>query len=82
MTPAEFFQAHPGVYWLALAGPTLTTIYAATRGRTAADAKQTWGYGALAAVAAAQAIGVLRLRPTRLSPLRTAHPPRTPRSSR
>jgi hypothetical protein len=75
MTPEEFFQAHPRVYWLALAGPALTAIYASARLSSASEAQQAWGYGALAAVTAAQAIGVVRLRPTR------PHPPRTPRPS-
>jgi hypothetical protein len=63
MIPEEYFQEHPDRYWLALAGPALTTGYALAKVRSASDAQQAWGYGALAAVCAAQVIGLLRLGP-------------------
>jgi hypothetical protein len=61
MGPAEHFQQHPVQYWLALAGPVLTTVYAVAKMR-AADGRQARRYAALAAVTAFQAVGLLRLR--------------------
>jgi hypothetical protein len=69
MIPEEYFQEHPDRYWLALAGPALTTGYALAKVRSASDAQQAWGYGALAAVCAAQVIGLLRLGPPGARPL-------------
>lgn len=69
MTPEEFFQQHPRLYGLALAGPALTCGYALARMRGAADRRQVWGYGALAAVTAVQFLGLLRWRPDRLARL-------------
>ena len=63
MTPDEFFQQHPRLYGVALAGPTLTCGYALARMRDAGDARQVWGYAALAAVTAVQVVGLLRWRP-------------------
>lgn len=62
MGPAEHFQQHPVQYWLALAGPVLTTVYALAKMRGAADRRQARRYAALAAVTAFQAVGLLRIR--------------------
>jgi hypothetical protein len=64
--PAEFFAQHPALYWLALAGPVLTTVYAVAKMRSATDRQQAQRYGALAAVTGVQAIGLARIRPGRL----------------
>jgi hypothetical protein len=62
--PREFFQDHPTLYWLALAGPTLTAAYSLVRMRQAADPRQARRHAALAAVTAAQALGLARIRPS------------------
>jgi hypothetical protein len=65
MGPAEYFEQHRVQYWLALAGPFLTTAYALAKRRGAANRRQARLYGALAALTAAQAVGLLRIRPGR-----------------
>jgi hypothetical protein len=68
MGPAEYFEQHPVQYWLALTGPVLTTAYAVAKMRGAANRRQARLYGALAALTAAQAVGLLRIRPGRQRP--------------
>jgi hypothetical protein len=63
--PAEYFQQHPRRYWLALAGPDLTTGYALARLRRATDRPQALRYAALAALTAVQAVGLARIHPGR-----------------
>ena len=62
--PREFFQAHPKLYWLALAGPILTTAHSLVQMRQAADPRQARRYAALAAVTTIQAAWLARIRPS------------------
>lgn len=63
MSPEDFFELHPRVYGVALAGPTLTCGYALVRARGESDGRQALGYAALAAVTAVQLVGLLRWWP-------------------
>jgi hypothetical protein len=64
MGPGEFFQDHPVLYWLALAAPVLTAAYSLVRMRQAADPRQARRHAALAAVTAAKALALARIRPS------------------
>ena len=80
MGPTEYFRQHPRGYWLALAGPVLTTGYAVARLRRAADRAQALRYAALAVLTAIQVVGLARIRPGR-SPGERASPRASPDDS-
>jgi hypothetical protein len=64
MGPREFFEKHPQLYWLALSGPISTAACALVAMRRAGSTREAWCYAALAALTVAQALGLVRIRPS------------------